>query len=446
MGTQTDIFDQDDGHAGLMSRQAALKVLSRILTSKKMLDIVFEDEQAFLSLPPRDRAFVRMMVTTILRRRGQMDDLIARTLSKGEIPRPEMLRYILYIGICQILFMDVPDHAAVDTSVELAVQNNMEGKKGFVNAILRRMTGEGKTWVKAQDAAALNIPAWLYTQWVSDYGAVRAKDIALASLEEAALDITLKNKGQKNDMAEKLDAVLLPTGTLRRPHGGHVTDFSGFHEGAWWVQDASSAIPANLFGDIEGKTVLDLCAAPGGKTMQLAAQGAKVVALDRSAARLKTLSENLQRVGLEKQVQVVVEDGSVWRPREKFSYILLDAPCTATGTIRRHPDLLSLKGEKDQAGLTGIQERLMANAAELLEIGGILVYCTCSLQKAEGEGQIEKFLAGHPNFGRSPIRREEFGNVEGMVNADGEMRILPYHLKDAGGMDGFFIARLKRLS
>lgn len=442
---QPGMFDEM-GEDGLPARLVALNLLGQILGSKKMLDIALESDSGFASLPQRDRAFVRMLVTTILRRRGQLDDLIARALSKGEMPRPDTLKYILYIGICQILFMDVANHAAVDTAVELAAHQHMEGKKGFVNALLRRMTGEGRGWLAAQDPAALNIPPWLYAQWVADYGAVRAKDIALSSLEEAALDITVKKKGQRNDIAQRLDALVLPTGSLRRPHGGHVTDFSGFEEGEWWVQDASSALPATLLGDIEGKSVLDLCAAPGGKTMQLAAQGAKVVALDRSATRLKILSENIARVGLSAAVCVVVEDGTVWKPKELFDFILLDAPCTATGTIRRHPDLLSLKGEKDQAGLEGIQQRLLANIPNLLKVGGTLVYCTCSLQKAEGEGQIERFLNAHTNFGRLPIRREEFGNIEGLVNAAGEVRILPYHLKDAGGMDGFFIARLKRLS
>ena len=444
MTHQPDLLE-DASYDGMTSRVVALHILSQVLGQKKMLDAVLDHDKNFNGLTQRDRGMVRMMVSTILRRKGQLDDLIGRALNKGEIPRPDTLKWILYIGICQILFMDVANHAAVDTSVNLATRHNMDSKKGFVNAILRRITGEGKSWVAAQDPASLNIPTWIYKQWVDDYGDVRAKDIALSSLTEAALDITVKQRGTKNELAEKLDAIILPTGSLRRPHGGHVTDFSGFHDGTWWVQDASSSIPANLFGDIDGKTVLDLCAAPGGKTMQLAAQGANVVALDRSASRMKTLSENLTRVGLETRVKTVVEDGSVWNPKDKFDFILLDAPCTATGTIRRHPDLLCLKDEKDQAGLENIQTKLLANIPNLLNVGGVLMYCTCSLQKAEGEVQIENFLNTHTNFGRAPIRREEFGNVEGMVNANGEVRILPYHLKDAGGMDGFFIARLKRL-
>ncbi len=429
---------------GLAARACALSILEQVLGQKKMLDSVLDKDAAFAALPARDRAFARMLVATVLRRKGQMDDLVARALNKGEEPRPERLRWILYLGIAQILFMDVADHAAVDTSVTLTAGSHMEGKKGFVNAILRRMAGEGKAWLEKQDIAALALPAWLHAQWMHDYGIVRTKDMVLASLEEAPLDISLKDSAAKDGWAKKLEAEVLPTGSLRRASGGHVSSLAGFDDGAWWVQDASSALPARLFGDLSGKTVLDLCAAPGGKTMQLAAQGAKVVALDRSAARMAMLSDNLRRVGLAAQVQTIIEDGAVWRPKEKFSHILLDAPCTATGTIRRHPDLLHLKTEKDQTGLMSIQERLLANAAAMLAPGGTLVYCTCSLQKDEGERQIDSILASGAGLQRKPIRREEIGNVEGLVNGDGDIRVLPYHLKELGGMDGFFVARLYR--
>lgn len=444
MTPQPDIFDGSITD-GMAARAAALSVLGQILGRKKMLEAALESEPLFLALDARDRAFTRMLVATALRRRGQLDDLIARAMDKGDAPRPETLKWILYLGITQILFMDVADHAAVDTSVTLTAQNDMQGKKGFVNAVLRRISGsDGRGWLAAQDAAALNIPAWLYTQWVATYGPMRAKDIALASLEEASLDITVRDAAEAEKLRVALAAVMLPTGSLRRPSGGHITALAGFDEGAWWVQDASSAIPARLFGDIKGKKVLDLCAAPGGKTLQLAAMGADVVALDRSASRMSLLSENIRRMGLEGRVKTIVEDGAAWNPREKFTHILLDAPCTATGTIRRHPDLLALKTEKDQTGLLGIQERLLENAARLLDVGGTLIYCTCSLQKAEGEHQVERFLKDHANFRRAAIRREEYGNIEGPVTAGGDVRILPYHLKEQGGMDGFFISRMQK--
>lgn len=442
---QTDLLE-DLPSDGVASRAVALGILSQVLGQKKMLDTVWDRDSAFGRLPPRDRAFVRMLVSTALRRRGQLDDLLMRALDKGELPRPEQLKWICYIGITQILFMDVPDHAAVNTSVVMAANEGMEGKKGFVNAILRRMTSDGKQWLSEQDEAALNIPAWIYNQWVNAYGAFKAKEIGLACLNEAALDISIKNPKEESLWAGALEAAILPTGSLRRMGGGSVTDFPGYTDGAWWVQDASSALPAKLLGDIAGKKVLDMCAAPGGKTAQLAAMGATVVAADRSASRMALLNENLRRLKLDANVQTVIEDGSVWAPREKFTHILLDAPCSATGTIRRHPDLLALKTQKDQDGLMNIQERLLANAAEILEVGGTLIYCTCSLQKDEGENQVTRFLLANRHFRRSAITASEVGNITGCLTTDGDVRMLPQSNAEAGGMDGFYIARLKKTS
>lgn len=429
---------------GVASRAVALSILAQVLGQKKMLDTVWDRDGAFGRLPPRDRGFVRMLVATCLRRRGQLDDLILRSIDKGELPRPESLKWILYLGITQILFMDVPDHAAVNTSVTLAENEGMEGKKGFVNAILRRMASDGRGWLEEQDEASLNIPEWIYVQWINGYGVMKAKEIALACLDEAALDISIKNPKEQSLWEGALEATMLPTGSLRRMIGGSVTEFPGFAEGAWWIQDASSALPAKLLGDVAGKTVLDLCAAPGGKTAQLASAGANVVAVDRSAARMAILHENLRRLKLDGAVQTLIEDGSLWTPREKYAAILLDAPCSATGTIRRHPDLLSLKSQKDQDGLMSIQARLLSNAADMLEVGGTLIYCTCSLQKDEGENQIARFLIGNRNFRRVAINASEIGNIVGALTTDGDVRILPQHAAEQGGMDGFYIARLTK--
>ncbi|HEU4839056.1 MAG TPA: RsmB/NOP family class I SAM-dependent RNA methyltransferase [Micavibrio sp.] len=444
MSMQPDLLEGSSGD-GLAARRAALRALEKILGQKKMLDTVLIEERYFADLPVRDRPLVRMMVSTVLRRKGQLDDLIARALDR-EAPRPETLKWILYLGIAQILFMDVANHAAVDTSVTLAGEAGLEGKKGFVNAILRRMTNEGNGWLDAQDAAALNVPAWLYRQWIASYGIVRAKDIANALLQQAPLDITAKQSVDQTQLAKDLSAKILPTNSLRREEGGLVEELTGFSSGYWWIQDAASALPVKLMGNLIGRTVLDMCAAPGGKTMQLADAGAKVIALDRNANRMKDLRANLARMGMESGVECVIEDGAVWNPRQTFTHILLDAPCTATGTARRHPDLLSLKSEKDQTALVATQERLLNNAARLLEAGGMLVYCTCSLQKAEGEDQVENFLKSHANFKRVPVRREEFGGMDGFVNSEGDVRVLPYLMKEEGGMDGFFISRLQKTS
>lgn len=441
---QPDLLDELPSD-GVASRAVALNILAQVLGQKKMLDTVWERDTGFTRLPPRDRAFVRMLVASVLRRRGQLDDLLLRASDKGDLPRPEQLKWILYIGITQILFMDVPDHAAVNTAVTLAAEEGMEGKKGFVNAILRRMTGEeGRAWLGEQDEASLNIPEWIYVQWINAYGAFRAKEIGEACLHEAALDITIKDPREESLWAGALEAVVLPTGSLRRHGGGSVTDLPGFHEGAWWIQDASSALPAKLLGDVAGKKVLDLCAAPGGKTAQLIAMGADVVAVDRSAARMGTLNENLRRLKLDGRAQTLIEDGSIWKPKEKFPFILLDAPCSATGTIRRHPDLLSLKTQKDQDGLMSIQARLLVNAAEMLEIGGTLIYCTCSLQKDEGENQVQRFLVANRNFRRVAINASEVGGIIGCLTSDGDVRLLPQHAAEIGGMDGFYIARIQK--
>ena len=428
---------------GLPARVAALDILTQVLGQKKMLDSVLERAQLFRELPPRDRAFVRMMAATALRRKGQLDDLIARTMMKGEAPRPESLRYILYLGITQILFMDVANHAAVDTSVRLASESGLERKKGFVNAVLRRIAGEeGKRWLSEQDEGALNIPNWIYGQWMTSYGAVRARDIAIASLGEAALDLTLKDSAKAQEWAERLGASILPTGSLRKTDGGLVTEFDGFDGGDWWVQDASSAIPARLFGDIKGKTVLDLCAAPGGKTMQLAAAGWTVTAVDQSKKRLERLSENLARTGL--SADVVQADLRQWAPEAPVDALLLDAPCTATGIYRRHPDVLHRIGPRQIAELADLQGELLARVADWVKPGGTILYATCSLEQAEGEAQMARFLAVRPDFQVRPVQAGELPT--GMApSADGWLRTLPDTLAEQGGTDGFFVARIVRI-
>lgn len=429
---------------GLASRDCALSLLHQILGQKRPLDQVLERDEGLRALDGRDRAFVRMLVSTVLRRKGQIDDLISRALEKGQEPRPEMLRHILYLGITQIIFMDVPDHAAVDTSVSLATQHNMERQKGFVNAVLRRMISEGREWMKKQDEVALNFPEWILRAWIEDYELSGALEVATASLAEAALDITVKKDEEQKLWAGTLEASELPTGSLRRSGGGSVGGLPGLAEGSWWVQDASSALPVKLMGDVAGKRVIDLCAAPGGKTMQLAAAGAHVVALDRSAARMKILQENLARTGLESHVETVIADGAEWQPKSPADIVLIDAPCTATGTIRRHPDLLHLKTARDLTQLVDTQARLLDNAARMVEKGGMIFYCTCSLQKDEGERQIDRFVHDHPDFKRVPFKALNVLGMDRAITDYGDLRLLPFHLAPHGGMDGFFIARLEK--
>jgi len=230
---------------------------------------------------------------------------------------------------------------------------------------------------------------------------------------------------------------------LRRQGGGAIANLPGYHEAAWWVQDAAAALPVKLLGNIAGEAVLDLCAAPGGKTAQLVAAGAHVVALDRSPRRVERLNANLARLKLAAETRVA--DAIQWRPDQPVRFILLDAPCTATGAIRRHPDVPHLKSPDDVIRLAAVQERLLAAAIEMLAPGGMLVYCTCSLEPQEGKQQIERLLAHGAPVKRSPVDPGEIGGLAERVSAEGDLRTLPCHLADREGLDGFFAARLMRV-
>jgi 16S rRNA (cytosine967-C5)-methyltransferase len=344
--------------------------------------------------------------------------------------------------------MDVPVYAAVDTSVRMVEEKNLPRLKGFVNAIMRRLDREGAELVAAQDEVMLNIPAWLRELWIRDYGIDEAEALAHAVLQEAPLDITIKDPGLIKYWAEQLEAQILPTGSLRRAAGGMVTDLPGYREGQWWVQDLSASLPVKLLGNVAGKNVIDMCAAPGGKTAQLAARGAHVTALDRSAGRLRRLSENMERLKLAENVQVVAADATEWKSPFPVDFILLDAPCSATGTIRRHPDVMSLKRPQDIDALAGLQARLLEHATSMLDHHGVLIYCTCSLQKDEGERRIEEFLRHHPGMVRYPILPQEVSGLENSLSPVGDLRILPHHSGTGhdiqGGMDGFYICRLQK--
>lgn len=444
--SQPDLYDSAQPADMIQARRCALHLLQDIFVKRHNLDQVFDESKEFNSLNLRDRAFVKMMTTTVIRRLGQIDDLIRRSLSRpGQAINPPILEYILRLGIAQLIFMHVPDHAAVNTSVQLVESEGHGRMKGFANAVLRRIAADGKDWTTRQDVARLNTPEWLLKIWIEDFGLRSAIDIAQANIVEPPLDITLKRPETAKDWLEPLQAKLLPTGSLRLSQHKLVQDLPGYEDGMWWVQDASAAIPAQLFGNIEGQTVYDLCAAPGGKTSQLAARGANVLAIDRSAKRLVRLQENMRRLRLEERVAVEAADAAVWKPRQPASHILLDAPCSATGTIRRNPDVPWLKTTVDLNSLVDLQARLLDNAVNMLAPGGTLVYCTCSLQKAEGEHQIERVLNSHATtLERIPVATAEVGGLGDIVTPNGDLRIFPSHLGTLGGMDGFFISRLRK--
>jgi 16S rRNA (cytosine967-C5)-methyltransferase len=371
---------------------------------------------------------------------GEIDAALAACL-KGELtPRAASVRHILRLGAAQLLFLDTPPHAAVDTAVALATGRPRGAYAGLVNAVLRRLSGQGKALLAGLDGARLNTPGWLWQSWTHAYGEPTARAIAAALLHEAPLDLSVKDDAA--GWATRLDATILPFGSLRRPAGGLIAELPGYAEGAWWVQDAAATLPARLLGDVAGRRVIDLCAAPGGKTAQLAAAGAEVTAVDRSPARMKRLAANLARLRL--AAEPIVADATTWRPSAPAALVLLDAPCTATGTIRRHPDIARLRSPRDLAPLVASQDRLLAAALEMLAPGGILVYCVCSLEPEEGPERIAALLAHSPGVARRPVVPTEIGGLEELVTPAGDLRTLPSHLAALGGLDGFYAARLQR--
>ncbi|MEQ9146069.1 MAG: transcription antitermination factor NusB [Parvibaculaceae bacterium] len=429
--------------AGTSARNAALRALFAVLEKGETLDEALARElaSADLAVHPSDRAFARAIVTLVLRRLGQVDDLLASLLDRPLPARAGRAVNLLRIGAAELLFLGSAQHAAVNCAVDLAAADrNTRPYRGLINAVLRRITREGPALIEHQDAARLNTPDWAWKSWSGAYGAETARAIAEAHLAEPPLDISVRARPE--DWAKKLSGALLPTGSIRLSHAGRIEDLPDFTEGGWWVQDAAAALPAKLLGEVSGTPVLDLCAAPGGKTLELAAAGASVTAVDRAGGRLERLRANLKRTRL--NAEIVKADLLDWAPPQQFPKILLDAPCSATGTARRHPDVLRLKDTEEVASLAALQANLLARAASWLSPGGTLVYCTCSLEPLEGPAQIGLFLKNNPAFARVPIGAAEIGGLNECLTPEGDLRTLPCHMADTGGMDGFFAARLTR--
>lgn len=372
----------------------------------------------------------------MLRRLGEIDaalqSLLTRPLPRGAGPVMNALR----LGAAQRLFLGTPPHAAVDTTVRL-LHGRFAGFKGLANAVLRKI----ERGPEKPDAARLDTPGWLWRRWTSAYGEATAGAIAVAHLAEPPLDISVA--GNAEEWCGRLQATLLPTGSLRRPIGGDPSMLPGYDDGGWWIQDAAAALPARLLGPVAGRRIIDLCAAPGGKTAQLAAAGADVTAVDLSAARMARLQENMTRLGF--RARTIVADAETWRPDAPADAVLLDAPCTATGTIRRHPDIARIKTAEDVAKLTGVQDRLLRAAVEMTAPGGRLVYATCSLQPEEGPERIAALLRDGAPVRLERISAMELPGLSDAIGPDGTVRTLPCHWKELGGIDGFFIARLERV-
>jgi 16S rRNA (cytosine967-C5)-methyltransferase len=433
---------------GLDARQLAVACLVAVLDRGHTLEDGFESAAgAFASSPleARDRAFARLLATTVLRRKGELDAVLGSFIEK---PLPEQrgpLSHILRVAAAQLLVLATPAHAAISLAVDQTRADRYARRfDRLTNAVLRRVATDGAARLAGLQGATLNIPAWRYAGWEKAFGAETARRIAEASLAEAPLDLSVKSEPEA--WAERLGGKVLGTGSVRLEASGRIEDLPGFGDGAWWVQDAAAALPARLFRDVRGKDIADLCAAPGGKTAQLAAAGGRVTAVDLSPERLKRLAENLARLQLE--AELVASDVLAWEPGRAFDAVLLDVPCTSTGTIRRHPDILYLKRGEDTTAAAALQSRLLDAAAKLVKPGGLLVYCTCSLEPEEGERQIERFLDQRPDYRRQPISAAEIGADSAWINPHGDLRTLPFHCATdrpgMSGMDGFFAARLVR--
>src|SRR4051812_9807379 len=430
----------------ISARSAALDLLNRVLEQKRPLEEAFERLPELGQLENRDRQFVRALTAATLRHLARIDRILALCLERPLPARARSVTDVLRLGAAQLLVLGTPPHAAVDSMVALtAGLGGMAGYKGLVNAVLRRIAGDGPALLAQVPPGEASLPGWLWESWSKAYGAEQAAAVAAALLDEPPLDFTVKRPAEGAAWAEALHAQAMPGGTLRRAaHDAErpqrLDEAPGFSEGAWWVQDLAASLPVKLLGDVAGKRVLDLCAAPGGKTMQLAAAGATVTALDRSDDRLQRLKQNLERLGLTAACEAA--DATQWDGARDFDIVLLDAPCSSTGTLRRHPDVAWLKDPRDVVKLAAAQDRLIEAALRLTRAGGTLLYCVCSLQPEEGPERIAAALARHETLKRAPLTEADVFGLNDVLTSDGDLRTLPCHLADEGGMDGFYAARL----
>jgi 16S rRNA (cytosine967-C5)-methyltransferase len=417
---------------GLAARRAALAILSGVLQKRRPLDAGLDQ---LAGLETRDAGFARALASETLRHMGALDAVLRKFVAKPLAPhKAGAASEILLLGACELLILKVAPHAAVDAANELAAKDSKAVHfKPLINAVLRKVAKEGEAVLSGLDRERLSTPDWLWSRWSAHYDAGTARAIARAHQQAAPVDIVLKSPDAAFPPSE---ALFGPVRRLTDP--GRIDELEGFTDGSWWVQDAAAALPALLLGDVAGQSVIDLCAAPGGKTMQLAARGANVIAVEIEPIRAMRIRENLVRTKL--SAEVVLADARDYEGSAPF--VLIDAPCTATGTIRRHPDLPWIKGAADVTVSAAAAYEILESGASLVAPGGILVFAVCSLEREEGEEQIEAFLSSHEDFSRAPITADEVFGHQDWITSEGDLRTLPCYLP--GGMDGFYAARLKR--
>lgn len=426
---------------GLAARVAAARILAAVLEKKTSLDGMLDSENGnpvYRALSVADRALVRAIVNSALRHLPRVEAALSMLLD-GPLPQgARSLHHVLVVGAAQMLYLDVPDHSAVDLAVEQAHRDPRNRRfVKLVNAVLRRL-GREKADIEQAIAQVPVLPEWFYARLVLAYGDETARRISEAQLTPSSIDLTVK--ADPALWAEKLSGTVMPNGSVRLGEfEGQIPSLEGFAEGAWWVQDLAASMPVRLMGDVSGKRVADLCAAPGGKTAQLALAGAKVTALDQSGNRLRRLRENLDRLGL--HAETVETNMMKYQPEQLFDAVLLDAPCSSTGTLRKHPDVCWTKDENDIAKLAALQGQMLRHAITLVDSGGIVVFSNCSLDPSEGEAMIAQVLVENPGFERVPVRKEDWPSMEAVITAEGDLRTTPDMF---GGVDGFFSSVLRK--
>ncbi len=434
----------------MQARQAAARLLAAVVDRRVSLDGLLDPvngNRAFRDLSAPDQALVKAILLATLRHRPLIEAFIGRLVDRPLPDGARSLTHILHVAATQILYLDIPDHAAVDIAVEQAMRDPRARRfASLVNAVLRRMTREKAHIMPVLRSSTVNAPGWFAERLQAAYGD-RTEALLQAHATEPAIDFTVKSDPAA--WAARLGGVVLPTGSVRIARlDGPVTALPGFAEGAWWVQDAAASIPARLFGDVGGQRIADLCAAPGGKTAQLAAAGATVTAVDLSKNRLKRLADNLDRLRL--KADIVQADILTWAPETPFDGILLDVPCSSTGTVRRHPDIPWTKTPADIDKLADLQERMLLKAIGMVRPGGRVVFSNCSLDPMEGEDLIRRVLDVRSDIARSPVDPADWPGLEQAVTAEGDIRTTPDMLPEdnpvMAGLDGFFASVIARVS
>ena len=378
------------------------------------------------------RSETKFILSALCRKLFEIDNIIDQLTDKNISPRNIMVRNCIRIALIELIDLERPAYAVINSWVEIAKNKKrlMHFSK-LINAILRKFL---KNNTKSNLIVSKKIPGWLWNSWSNTYGKIEASKIIEASLTEPPLDISYVD--QENNFLQLQNT--LP-GSFRLKNPGKINEIEGFKEGRWWVQDVGATIPVNILGDINNKEVLDLCSAPGGKTMQMLAKGAHVTCIEISKKRIDTMQENFHRTQL--KPEIICADILKWTSDKKYDFILLDAPCSATGTIRKNPDLIHIKEQHDLKKNIQLQKLLLQRAINFLSSTGVLVYCVCSLEIEEGEDQIEAFLAENEAISLMPIDEKEFPEYKYFIKPRGYLRTLP-HLQVDGGIDGFFISKL----